>query len=255
VNHYLLVQSHGPLGISPLSISSFASTRRYQLFVRYRGPIFCCRVAVCVYASHMRIWPDSILMWILLLQTFPTVRPVVSPENISEMLYPSPQHLIDSYFSYTFLEAVHSCRHLRRFSRLFEVTFDPPPLSFHFAGISCPLKPSQVAIRSRRSSPGIPFLAYSRRQEVSITRVEWHQCYGRAARPQTVPGDKPLLEEAPLNQPDPYEVAMPVASAQSQRDTSEGGSRSSKGLLYSPLPLPLSASTMHDNVSFCRPTS
>jgi hypothetical protein len=56
----------------------------------------------------------------------------------------SQQHPIDSFFSYTLLEAVQSCRHLRRFSRLFDVTFDPPPLSFHFAGISCPLKPSQV---------------------------------------------------------------------------------------------------------------
>jgi hypothetical protein len=81
------------------------------------------------------------------------------------------------------------------------------------------LRPQQIVFRIT-SHCDVPFLAYNRRQGISQKRTKWQQLNRRyyGHRPRRIDGFFSAYEETPLEQPDPYDLAVLLALAQMQRD-------------------------------------
>lgn len=140
------------------------------------------------------------------------------PSGLQDLLHPfDSRDLLDGSFSSTLIGAIRTCTFRRRHP-LFCVDFEAAPIAFHFGSHHSLLNPQQIVYR-KSTHCDIPFLAYNRRQGISQKRAMWQQrnrrYYGH--RPRRIDSFFSAYDETPLEQPDPYDLAVLLALAQVQR--------------------------------------
>ncbi|KAF8542390.1 hypothetical protein BDD12DRAFT_379227 [Trichophaea hybrida] len=230
-----LIPSHSTLPLLPATVGSF----RYTLQSTTRQPLFVDPVAWTPQhfaALQIKVLPNCSLHT-QVCQTPPSsvgiptneetqelpsgIHPPTldEPSGLQDLLHPfDSRDLLDGSFSSTFIGAIRTCTFYRR-QALFRVDFEAPPLAFRFGGDQSVLRPQQIVFRIT-SHCDVPFLAYNRRQGISQKRAKWQQLNRRyyGHRPRRIDGFFSAYEETPLEQPDPYDLAVLLALAQMQRD-------------------------------------